>query len=823
MYLPKKRLFGFSTKFILLILLFTFIYSVHLQSQEINKTYLIGSLVINSKDEADPDNFHEEVVEAILLDQINKILTKKGFDSKVQNELLKQVASDQAEYMASIEDDNTVREENIKKTINDRLLFYGGSKEGIELATKANIKKGKIPYTYAKIADDIVFDWFSNSKKSKLLEGYEYNLIGISAKLDERKRKVYVSVVLGNYKTFNEGPNYLSNLNIPYSQKTYGLTLADPIYCKKVNRNESLMDLQKGLSVENNVIYFETNDLKSLKRLIDKKKDGLAIDILQKEQFTCANPNIVDHNLINQGILTKRVFSKKLFKSNLIDTDEKSNAFRTQLAMLPEGLSNNYELNLVVIKNKSICEIIPQSFIFETSGKYSRHIKLLADTVTINSHFQYKPIADSLQLSFRIPFENNKYNYKTEDIEPFLKLLNEPAFLIYDLGITAYSSIEGTDRENKTLQQKRAESIIKALEDRQNKIINTRITTSYNWDEFKTDIQQTSHNIMASMELKEAQAYIRDYNLNNELEPILQNHRYAQIDMKVTFDISGENEQPYVLKKFNKSIAEGDRTMALSIQKYIMKQVLNYRYKPNILAIMNIPNERKYSGLIMNKIWLQHFTQQIDDAEFATSVQNIYELDPNNEYIAFNNVYLRVKNYQFNSPDEASGIQTLIDRLYYTPIKKETVDGLNIKFQFRIINYTDSIGNNDKLKEASIERIKQIVNIYDETLQNTLKLAEIFIENEDYAFALKTLEPWIQHPEANEDLLFAYVSLCSRFEMRMHSEKFNYAMTRCQEINPKKYCQVLNGNYFSLKVFENKNIKDSYCKYCNTAEKMVLE
>lgn len=821
--MPKTINNFFSNKLVLITIFFIALISKHdlLFGQQIEKNYIIGELVINSKDEINPDEFHNEIIEEIIFDEINTILSKKGFDKKQKNSFLKEVAESQAIYMSETGLANTERDTKDKRTIVDRLKFYGGSGIGAELVAKSNIRSGKIPYTYAKVADDIVFKWFASSKKSKLLQGLDYNQIGISARLDEQKRKVYISVVFGNFKSLNEGTKYLSNLKVPYSQKTYGLKPADRVFCKKVYRYNKLPELQDGLTVEGNTIYFETNNIKTIKKLVGKKKDGLAVDIIQKDQFACAYPNIINHSLINTGILTKRIYSKKLFKNNLADIETNPKAFKVQLGVIPEELNDEYELNLVIIKNKSVCSIVPESFVIQTTGTYTRNINLLADTVTVNSKFNYKPVADSMDLCFKIPFENKKYAYKAEDIEPFLKLLNEPAFLIYDLKITAYSSIEGSDKENGILQQKRAESIIKALKDRQNQIMDTEIITAYNWKDFQRDIKKTQHNILASMTMEEAQEYIRNYKLNKELEPILKNHRYAKIDMKVTYDISGENEQPFVIRKFNNAIIAEDRILALSIEKYIMKQVLNYKYKPQVFEQLQIPDKKQYAGMLMNKYWILYFTKQMSKKDFALKVEELNELNPRNEYIAFNNLFLKVTQPKVNIAD-ASIIQTKIDQLYYTPLRKKTVDGLNIKYQFKLINYADSVGD-IKLKAECIDRIKGIVDIREETLPNSLKLAELFIENADYPFAIKTLEPWIYHPNANENLFYTYVSLCSRYEMRMHTQKFNYAMKRAQELNPKRYCNLFDGNHFSLKVLENKEIKESYCKYCSEHEKVAQE
>ena len=574
------------------------------------------------------------------------------------------------------------------------------------------------------------------------------------------------------------------------------------------------MDLHNGLTVEDNVIYFETENVRTIKKLIGNKKDGLAIDILQKEQFDCKNPNIIDHRMANQGILTKRIFSKKLFKNNIADLEEAPKSFKVELGYMPEGVSDNYELNLVIIKSKSVCKTIPKNFIIKPTGTYKREVKLLADTITTFSNFEYKPVTDSMVLSMRIPFENKKHTYKAEDIQEFIDLLNEPKFLIYDLQITAYSSIEGNDRANEILQQKRAESIVDALKNRQAEITNTNIIAKYNWCDFKKDIKTTKYKMLDTMNIEEAQEYIKKHKLNKELEPILKNHRYAQIDMKIFYDIIGKNEQPYVVREFNNAIVIGDIVTALSIEKYIMKQVLNEKYKPDVLSQLIIPYYEMYAGLIMNKLWLQNHTNQITRQELAINVDSVHNINSDNEYIAFNNLLLQIYDTPLESTYSASLLQTQIDRLYYTPLSKKTIDALNIKLQFKQLSYIDTIPKTEKLKKACIDRIKEIIDVNNESMQNSMKLAALFMENNDYPFAIKTLEPWVTHPNTTEDLLLSYVSLCSQYEMRMHTQKFNYAMMRIHDLNPNLFCNLLNGDSFTLKVFENQFIKDQFCKFC---------
>jgi hypothetical protein len=809
---------------------FFFIFFALLQYSSVNvyaqvnndDTYLIGDKVFKANELINTDQFVTELLEAMVLDKINQILDDRDRDLLITNELMKKVAIDQAQYMAQLGDDTKEQKNKHKANTGLRMQFYGGSAICDELIAKANVSKGKEAFSYVKIADDVVFRWMTNAKTSALLESGNYQYIGIASRLDLAGRKVFISAVLGNYKSFNEGAKNRDLLTHPYTTKTFGLEGYDPVVCKKIDRLNYLNELQDALVVEGREVFIESNNIKTLQRIFRNNHDGLALDILQPDQYVCQYPNIIDYNLVNRGIMTKRVFTSKLFKKNLANDPENPKAFRTQIATLPQGIDTTCELNLLIIQDKKVCKSISESFVIPTTGTYTRNVRLLADTVTINSHFVYKPVPDTMQLSFKIPFENKKYSYNTDDIEPFLRLLNEPAFTILELKITAYSSVEGNNQENRELQQKRAESIINALKSRQASGIKTEIITDYNWDDFARDIRLTKHNIMASMSIEQAQNYIKQFKLSKELEPMLDQHRYARIEMKVTYNIDGENEWPYVVKKFNQAVATDDRPMALSIEKYIMKKVLKKEYKPDVLNQLQISESPSYAGIAMNKYWLMYKTHILDESSLAKNIEQLAKINPANEYIVFNYLLMQLNNPADLFKNIGTGLQIQIDRLYYTSLQKETVDGLNIKLQFKMIDEVDSLSHSKSLKNASIEKIKQIVNIKEESLENSLKLAELFIENKDYQLAIKALEPWITETTDNERVLFTYVSLCSLFEQRMHTSVFNLAMSRAQKTNPNRYCAMFNGDGFSLRVLENDKIKTDYCKFCNSDRDMAI-
>ena len=149
-------------------------------------------------------------------------------------------------------------------------------------------------------------------------------------------------------------------------------------------------------------------------------------------------------------------------------------------------------------------------------------------------------------------------------------------------------------------------------------------------------------------------------------------------------------------------------------------------------------------------------------------------------------------------------------------MRKETVDKLNLRLQLKTISEVDSVTHVRSIKTACIDRIKKIVDVKTESMDNSLKLAELFLDNKDYMLTIKTLEPWVASTN-NMQVLLTYVSLCSLFENLMHTAAFDAAMLQIRQIEPETFCKLLNGTDegFSLRVFENENIKSEYCKYCN--------
>ena len=800
-----KRLFIFSTLVMLVM-------SMGLQAQ---KQFMDGD--IYSTDPIDPAAFNDKLFQDVLLYKLNLYMDSIGLEGYEISEFLMQPAREHAIIMA--EDSKASLEGSGRyKTVRDRLVAVGGTGIGDEVVSRNTIKVSNEYVSYDALADEVVQRW-ADSKYSNTLFSQKFFFAGVAGRVDESGKKVFISMYVGNYASFLPAGDISGELTVPITTKKYGLKPYDERLCKKVGRKmPNYMDLQEGLSInDNGEIVFKYNDLKKFRRFLRGSKDALAVDIVQKEQFNnCRGQNLVDFSQVNIGYMTKRVYSKKIYKKNIAPGEGRRNKvskLEVILGELPlEFRPEDVELNLMIIKEKSVCYNVPPTYVDDKFYDFVPQIGLLPDTI-ING-VEYAPTATSTELKFRIPFEQGKFEYQPEDMVPVLNALNEPDFIINQIYIAAYSSLEGTQRENEILQKKRAQSIVKAFEKNQNASIVDSIVTAANFDALKADAKGTIYDEVCNMELEEAITYVNSH--AKEMEFMLENHRYADVVIWVTYDIEGGKEQRYVVDQFNKAVEAKLLDKALAIQKYILKRVVEGRYDENAVSDMRIPQGKDYVGLNMNKIWLTQFIfKDVLDEHYLEDINDLNTLDQENIYVEYNDILCEISLLNLEDEEYAEKTQERINRLYNTPLNVDLVDLINIELQYNIMDiYKDSLGYDHPYVTKSVNKIKEIIKFEELTWENSLKLSSVFINHGDYEYAIKLLEPWIHDDQVPFVLLTSYATACSKVEYKVHSKNFYFALQKIKQHDPDFFCDLFKGDKLSVQTFVNTEVKKLWCETC---------
>ncbi len=761
------------------------------------------------------ENFKLEDLSKIILNELNRFRVIKGIDTLEMSEMLVYSSELSTDKMASTQKDKVEPKTTLKN-----LKKAGATKRGEELTMKAPINKGRENYKTSEVAKTICDRWESSAKFIAILLNPKFTLVGISANLNEDAKKVYVSAVFGGYDVTNGGVIYKNQLKVPFNNKSKKLKGPDNKSCKTCERWRNYDLLQKGLYVSNGKVYLKYNNSKELRRLLKKSTDGLAFDIVQREQYISADYNIVDNNLYNKGIMSKVLYRDNFFKKNLLINPKakkknKIKGIEVLLGKFNNEITGAYEINLIVVQDKKICKTITRGYMEAGKIESNTPIGLLPAKNTSGLKPPFEPRNESSIINFTIPFEKNKSEFKNEDIQPFIKALNEPDFIIDGLYIYAYSSIEGDSAANAKLQRKRGESVVSILQNLQKNIIKPTIETKDSWGLFLLENEDGKYKDIVNLGKHKAINRINgDKNLMEELEPILAKERFAQIIMDITYDVTGNKEQKFSKVSLERALKAGNYNQTYKILEFINKRVLQNKYPETIYDSLQIEEINKNISLVNNKIYYKYQISNSVDEEDDATFGRLLKLEPDNAILQYNKIFCELKlDSNAGNAEHQAKIQQTIDG-FYGKLDSNYVNGLNIEWQFKIMETIDTADNADIMIDACIERIKSFYNIKDASWQNALKLSYVFTRAKDFKYASTVLEPYLNKADVNESLVFMYISSASRIPEKYYSRTFARALQIAKEKNAERYCKLFGDPFMTFQVLENPEVKRVYTGSC---------
>ncbi len=760
------------------------------------------------------DNFNIDELPTILVRELNKFRMANGLDTFEVNQVLIDAAAIDGNKFAKA-GVAKVDPEKVKKN----LVKAGGTKKGEEVTMLAPVNKGRDNYKTAEVAKVIWVRWTNNKKDKEVLLKAQYMLIGIKCVMQKDGKKVVATAVFGGYDSFNTGAKMKKELAVPFNTKSKSLLTPDAKSCKTCEKWKNYDILQKGLKVENGKIYLEYANLKDLKRLLKKTKDGLAVDVVQRSQYEKSEYNIVDNNFQNKGIMGKVISKDQIFSKNLIKPDPKAkkkikiNKLKIEMGKFNPKITGPYELNLIVVQDGHVCKTVTRSYLEKGDQESSTPVGIIPADSTVGLKPAFEPKSESSILNFTIPFEKNKSEFKPEDVQPFIKALNEPDFMIDGLYIYAYSSIEGDAGANAKLQRKRAESVTNVLQSMQQNKITPNIETKDSWNLFELEMEDGKYADLVKMGKEKAIRKINnDGALLKELEPVLAKQRFAQMVMDVTYDITGDKEQRFTTVSFNRAVKANKMSQAYKIMEYASNQKMSKKYTEDVLDSLKIPENAQFINLLNNKAYYNYLANSsiVDEDDYA-EFKRLEKIDPASDVVRFNRIFCSIKiDSTIGTKEQQGKRQQEIDALYKSKIKKKLIDGLNIEWQFKIIESLDTTDGAEAQVEACINKIKGFYNFKEASWQNALKLAYVFTRGKDYKFSSTVLEPFLKVENVSEDLLFSYISIASHLPEKFYSRIFSDALHKAKEKNPERYCKLFGDPYMSFQVLDNPNAKKDY-------------
>jgi len=764
-----------------------------------------------------PIDYDRAILSACIVDVLNLARQKYNVaDALELSETLTKAAEYQSSSMAKKQEKTQVNTVKSLKTPEMRSVKAGGTKRVAELVARVKATRGSggtEDYSYLDVATEVVLALLKNKKMEGTVLSKTFTCVGVGVDPDVNNKNCYASIVFGNDNSFNK--ENITYKNTTYTRKVYGLQPFVEKTCRKCQvRNIELM--QQNIAIKGPDIFFVHPNAKALKRILGKKGDAIAVDIVQHSQYDCGKANDVDFNYHNRGVMFKPMTFDKLVKKNEI-RDKKNKGLYVYLGTVPNTVSAPFDVNVVIIKGGTVCRTSIRTNVHTPAVDYQAKTSLIPDLDGIQTTINYIPQPEKTNLEMSIPFSKNKFTYESSDI-PFAEALRTNRFIIDTIFITAYTSLEGSDRSNADLQKKRSESIISIMKQLQNRE-NIPYSIKYNdgWDLFLKDVAGTQYDYLTKRSKEEARAVVNQDRVQRDLEPILAKHRFTRVKIAVTYDLTNESfEEEYVISKFNAVLAYGDLPFAFAIQKYMIKKVEEGKYRKSLIESLNIPFEPKMVPFLTNKYYmLSFFSGGLSPANIDKVIE-LEKMAPKNPVCEFNALASTITGGEINSTSQMTSIQGKIDRMYNGPIGKKysnKVDALNIALQYQILDYINSSEVPDEaLMESTYEKIKAIALPTITNWQRAYEVASSFIRFGDYEFARKALDPYINDKNISEDFIFTYMNLYSLDERNYTSKKFETACKLAVGKNPSRFCSEIKS--YSILIRENLAVKDIICKEC---------
>lgn len=574
------------------------------------------------------------------------------------------------------------------------------------------------------------------------------------------------------------------------------------------------VDVKFGTFAQEGYIYFIITDPSWFAQLFVKNGDGIAIDIIDKNWYICGKKNKLADHWAYHGYLMKPMYLKEM-NANLFQLENGS--YIVKYAPIPQGLNlDDLEYNLLLLKDKYLCHY---SNFYDLRGEKWKLLEmgLFMDTLTENN-IRSKTAMLSKEWRFEIPFEKNKSEYAQADLKPIYDSLQHNDFYIQSISIKAYSSVEGPLDNNIKLQQKRAQSIVKALQSFQLDTIVATINASENWVEFLEDIADSKYSYLKNLSKEEIKTKLENKQLSSELEPYLRKHRKAILHISLEKKVKYMEEDTSKLHKlFDELVTKKNIKEAIEVQQLIFTKVREHKIPNNFIKELEIPEKLEF-GMLLNNTAVFNYRQAESDL-FSTinQFQKLLELMPGNVRIRYNLCVLQLQAWIVGE----AAVDPVKLKNEIISLEKAGIDPILIKRL--MVNYHIILSEYQQRERNYVEKDKTVKYIYNNyTILNlsdrdALSLSQYFVAYHKYDWAEKLLAKYAIKIDVEEDLLFYYINLTIAQPKITAAKSYRAIMLNAINQNRERYCNLFKPfgkGGISFQLLDNEYLKKTYCENC---------
>lgn len=769
----------------------------------------------------DVDYKHNKAyLEKIIFNQINDYRVSKGLKPFIDDEKLTLAAEDQTFYMLKT---GKVGHEQVsakKATAVDRVMYYEGMHGkvaeniykivvGSYIKIKGTSTKLKLK-SYKNVATAIVQGWIKTKDGAKILSNPKFANSGLSAVYDERDKIVIVTQVVGSVP-------YPLPEGVKPNRDDFGVLPFDKSKCSELMSKYGYLPqlMSDNILFKNGQIYFYFHDLALFKEVLKDPKDGIALDIISRNQFSCETGNKYYPSKIHTGIMSAPISKSQIFGKNEL---ESSGEIMVSLGLIPAYVdTNTTEFNLLLIKDDCLC----QTIVYNSLGGENLHsldLNLIMDTLSVTNQ------ADSVLnvLEFTIPFEKNKARFNKKDIAPFLDSLSLNKFSLNKIEVIAYSSIEGDLKANEIIQQKRAKSILDVIQQYNLNKVATDVTTKENWDGFYEAIKGAPfEKTYLGLSKEKVRAIVNSDTLSYDLEPFLAGQRKANIILTVEKIFMDESLFAVLPAKFQKALDNKEYGKAKIYQSVMFNNLSSGEIKIESIISPKIPHLKETVALNNNQIaarWHNEIGRVNEDSLnkfLLRDIETQLVIEPSNVYLKYNKTALRLLLWsnKYSREPEPKKIMREIRLLYNSDIDKWKISRLILNYNLVAADvFYES--NKFKEREKALSEVQKILLQSKLTRDQTFKVANYFMFQMRIDWTIELMKPWALQSTIDEEFLFTFLSVAIYNKKIVTEKEYLEFMNRAKAMNKDRFCSLFGFPNMSFQLLKDLSVKKLYCKTC---------
>jgi uncharacterized protein YkwD len=780
-----------------------------------------SSLLFSQKRVDDVDyKFNKGFLETLIQEQIDAFRVSKKLPVLKKDNILSMAAEDQSLFMIKMGKATHKQPSPKKETPFKRVMFYDGMHGFVGencfkliVGTIAKIpgesKKVKLK-SYENVAKAIVQTWIHSKEDVAVISNPKYLTFGLSVMLNEKDKSLVATHVLGSEAfTLPEGVKPMKG--------DYGIEPFNKSKCADLESKFSYLPqlMSDNIFFKNGEIYFYFNDLVLFQNVLNKSGDGIALDIIARDQFECGSGNKFYPSKIHSGIMLPLISKSQIFGKNEL---KENNEIQVSLGPIPEYVdTNNVEFNLLIIKENCLCQTVVYNSLGGENLK-SLDLNFMLDTLSVSSR------ADSVmnQLTFTVPFERNKSKYNKEDIKPFLDSLSLNRFDLKKIEVVAYSSLEGSAKQNKVIQERRAKSILVAIKNYKLQDVETKITTKENWEGFYESIKGSPYEAEFTKLSKEDLLNIINSDTNKvNLEPYLEETRKAEIILTVEKVFMDEALFKMLPEWFEKALNEKDYVKAKIYQSVMLKNIENGNIGKDKILDIKIPHAKETIPFINNQIALRWYYNKTNNKDslhmfLLRDIETQLIVDPANGFLLYNKIVLRLLLWSDDYKREANPRLVLKDikSLHSSSIEKWMINRLVLNYN---IISADYFYDNKKFpeREKALNDVRKALFSSNLDRNQSYKIANYFMFQLRIDWAIDIMKPFAMKKSIDEEFLFTFLTVAIYNQEKVPEKEYIELMQRAKELNKDRFCKLFGYPNMSFQLLKDISVKNLYCTTCN--------